>query len=52
LALRNPRPIPRKLASKTKFEKYDRYSTFEPIHRIKASSKKSIKKLSATSRRR
>src|SRR5690606_4729616 len=48
-AERKPSPIPRKLPSKTRFVKKERYTTFSPSHRIRASSKKSIRKLSRTS---
>jgi hypothetical protein len=51
-ARRKPTPMPRKLPSSTKFEKYDRYTTLEPVQRISASSTNSIKKLSRISRSR
>ncbi len=43
-------PMPRKLPSRTKFEKYERCRTLEPAQRINASSTNSITKLNRTSR--
>ncbi len=42
--------MPRKLPRSTKFEKYERCNTFDPAHRMSASSTKSITKLSPSSR--
>ena len=39
-------PMPRKLPSRTKFEKYARKRTFEPVQRMSASSTNSIRLLS------
>ncbi len=50
LLMRKPAPIPRNEPSRTKFEKYDRWITFAPSHRISASSRKSIRLLASSSR--
>ena len=49
LVHRNPRPMPRKLPSRTTLEKYARYSTFAPSQRISASSMKSMRNAVRTS---
>ena len=49
-AIRKPQPIPRNEPSRTKFEKYDRCTMFEPSQRISASSRNSISALPSTSR--
>src|SRR5215212_7680581 len=49
-ARRNPMPMPRKLPRRTKFEKYERWRTLDPAHRISASSTKSMRKLRRTRR--
>jgi len=49
-ARKNPSPIPRKLARRMKFEKYERYRMLDPVHRMRASSTKSIRKLRASMR--
>ena len=42
--------MPRKLARRMKFEKYERYRMLEPLQRMSASSTKSIRKLSPSRR--
>ncbi len=42
--------MPRKDPSSTKLLKYDRWTMFEPVQRMSASSTKSISELSRTSR--
>src|SRR5262245_10389177 len=50
LLMRKPAPMPRNDPSSTKFEKYDRWTTFAPSHRISASSRKSMRQLDNSSR--
>src|SRR6185295_16008822 len=50
LLMRKPAPMPRNEPSRTKFEKYDRWTTFAPSHRINASSRKSMRQLDSSSR--
>ncbi len=49
-ARKNPIPIPRKLASKTKFVRYARWMSLAAVHRMSANSTNSMRKLSANRR--
>ena len=49
LAFRKPIPIPRKLASSTKLVAVDTNTLFAAVHRIRASSTNSIRKLANAS---
>ena len=52
LAHKKPKPIPRKLPIRTKFEKYAKYTMLAPNQRIKASSTKSRRKAEMVSLKR
>src|SRR6187399_2995697 len=48
---RKPTPMPRKDPSSTKLLKYERWTMFEPVQRMSASSTKSIRQLRRIRRR-